>query len=106
MAGKEGFAFGLLCVFTLDETWEENSNDTPMRRIRTTDDDYYTNYTIHPLAILSSAAVKEVDADDSVVDVKYINPAGIVSEVPYDGVNIIVTTRSDGSRKIVKRLGK
>ncbi len=106
MAGKEGFAFGLLCVFTLDETWEENSNDTPMRRIRTTDDDYYTNYTIHPLAILSSAAVQEVDADDSVVDVKYINPAGTVSEVPYDGVNIIVTTRSDGTRKIVKRLGK
>jgi hypothetical protein len=41
-----------------------------------------------------------------VIDVKYVTPSGVVSNLPHDGINIIVTTRSDGSRNAVKRLGK
>ena len=104
MAAKEGNLFGLLCVFTLDEPWEENTAGAPMRRIHSTDEDYFTNYTIHPLAILSCAAVEEIEAGKQVVDVKYISPAGIVSEEPMDGVNIVVKTHSDGSRTTVKRM--
>lgn len=106
MAAKPGFAYGLLCVFTLDEPWEENIASAPMRRIRATDEDYYTNYTIHPLAIIACAAVEEIEAGKQVVDVKYISPAGIVSEEPMDGVNIVVKTHSDGSRTTVKRMVK
>ena len=104
MAQKEGFNYGLLCVFTIDEAWEENV--TQMRRIRTTDEDYYTNYTIYPLAVLSCAAVDETMVSKQVVDVKYVNPSGIVSKTPQDGVNIIVTTHNDGSRTITKHLNK
>lgn len=106
MAQKEGYRFGLLCVFNLNEPWEENRNNTPMRRIHTTDEDYFTNYTLYPLAILSMSDVEEIAIDKQVVDVKYINPAGIISETPQDGVNIIVTTLNDGSRTITKRLNK
>ena len=104
MAAKEGCQFGLLCVFTLNEPWEENAS-APMRRIHSTDENYYENYTIHPLAILSCAAVEEIEAGKQVVDVKYISPAaGIISEEPMDGVNIVVKTHSDGSRTATKRL--
>ena len=106
MTGKEGFNFGLLCVFTLDEAWEENVVEAPAHRIHATDDDYFTNYTIHPLAILSESSVDELVTGKQVVDVKYVNPAGVVSETPQDGVNIVITTHSDGSRTAVKRLGK
>lgn len=105
MAGNEGFTYSLLCVFTLDEAWEENSY-VPMHRIHTTDENYFTNYTIHPLAILSSSSVTEVESGKQVVDVKYVSPSGVMSETPQDGVNIVITTHSDGSRTAVKRLGK
>ena len=103
MAEKEGCNYSLLCVFTLDEPWEENAY-APMRRIHTTDEDYYTNYTIHPLAVLSCTAVEEIEAGKQVVDVKYVSPAGVVSKVPQDGVNIVVKTHNDGSRTTTKRL--
>ena len=106
MAAREGFYYGLLCVFTLDEPWQENTEGASMRRIHATDDNYYTNYTIHPLAVLSCAAVEEINGDNQVVDVKYVSPTGIVSKLPQDGMNIIVTTHSDGSRTTVKRMGR
>ncbi len=106
MAAKQGHNFALLCVFTLNEPWEENVAEAPMRRIHATDEDYFTNYTIHPLAILSSSAVDEVEAAEQITDVKYVSPAGIVSQQPQNGVNIVVTTRSDGSRSVTKRLNK
>ncbi len=105
MASKEGCGFGLLCVFTLDEPWEENVAEGPARRIHATDEDYFTNYTIHPLAIISCAAVDEITDTKQVIDVKYVNPTGVVCEQPQDGVNIVITTHSDGSRTTVKRLG-
>ncbi|MBQ9556042.1 MAG: hypothetical protein IJV05_07445 [Muribaculaceae bacterium] len=106
MSASEGMKFGLLCIFTLDEPWEENQDNAPARRIHATDVDYFTNYTIHPLAILSCSAVDEVIADRQVVDVKYVTPSGIISQQPQDGVNIVVKTLSDGSRTTVKRLNK
>ena len=102
MAAKEGFNYGLLCVFTIDEAWEENTKT--VRRIHTTDEDYFTNYTLYPLAILSCAAIDETVADKQVVDVKYVSPSGIMSENPLDGVNIIITTHDDGSRSTTKRM--
>ena len=104
MAAKEGFNYGLLCVFTLDEPWEENVVEAPMRRIHTTDENYYTNFTIHPLTVLSCSAVEELLENKQPVDVKYVSPTGVMSETPQDGVNIVVTTHRDGSRTAVKRV--
>jgi hypothetical protein len=106
MSTKTGSHYGLLCVFTLDNPWEENAAGAPMRRIHATDENYFTNYTIYPLAILSSSDVEEISVDKQVVDVKYVTPAGIVNTMPQDGVNIVVTTHRDGSRTTTKRLNK
>ena len=86
----DGFHYGLLCVFTIDEPWVDDIDGAP-RRISAYDDNYFTNYTIHPLAILSSSSVNEFESDKQVVDVKYVSPAGIVSKQPLDGMNIVVT---------------
>lgn len=99
----DGFHYGLLCVFTIDEPWVDDIDGAP-RRISAYDDNYFTNYTIHPLAILSSSSVNEIESGKQVVDVKYVSPAGVVSKQPQDGVNIVVTTHSDGSRTAVKRM--
>ena len=106
MAAHEGFAYSLLCIFTLDEPREENVKESPVRRIHATDEDYYTNYTIHPLAVLSCDAIDETMAGQQIVDVKYVSPAGIVSELPQEGVNIIIVTYGDGSRATGKCLVK
>lgn len=105
MADKQGFSFGLLSIFKLVEPWEENQ-PAAMHRISATADDYYTNYVVYPLQILSSASVDEVNAAGQVVDVKYITPSGITCQEPQEGVNIVVTTHSDGTRTTVKRVVK
>ena len=105
MAAKQGFHYGLLCVFTLDEPWEENA-ESPMHRIHATDEDYYTNYTLYPLAIISCAAVEEISDAKQPVDVKYVSPTGVMSDTPQDGVNIVITTHRDGSRTATKRLSR
>ena len=41
---------------------------------------------------------------NNIVGVKYYNLAGMASDVPFDGINIRVTTFSDGSKQAVKVL--
>lgn len=45
-----------------------------------------------------------VEASRNVTGVKYYNMAGIESDVPFNGVNIMVTTYDDGSRSTTKIL--
>ena len=47
--------------------------------------------------------VEGVDVVKTVTGVKYVNLAGQVSADPYDGINIVVTTYSDGSHTSVKK---
>ena len=47
-------------------------------------------------------AVQEVNAEKAVSSVAYYNLAGQMSEQPVNGVNIVVTTYSDGSRTTAK----
>ena len=46
-------------------------------------------------------AVNDIKAGD-IVSVKYVNMAGQVSNVPFDGVNVRLTTGADGSVKATK----
>ena len=104
MCDHEGFSYGLLAIFKLDEVWEENSEASGMKRISAMADDYFTNYTIYPLQVLSEASITEVAARREPVNVHYVNPSGVVSDTPHDGVNIEVTTYGDGSHATVKRM--
>ena len=46
--------------------------------------------------------VSNVDAGRHVVSRRYVNPAGMVSDTPFDGVNIVVTTLDDGTTRTTK----
>ena len=48
--------------------------------------------------------VKEVATTREVVAVHYYNLMGVQSSKPFDGINIVVTTYSDGSRTSKKIL--
>ena len=45
-----------------------------------------------------------VESYRNIVSEKYYNPAGIESDTPFKGVNIVVTRYSDGSTSTVKVL--
>ena len=46
--------------------------------------------------------IEQVNADKQVASVRYINVAGQQSETPFDGMNIVVTTYTDGTTSTVK----
>ncbi len=51
-------------------------------------------------------AINTVSVNGEVKSVKYVNVAGVMSDVPFEGVNIVVTEYTDGSRstsKMIKR---
>ncbi len=47
-------------------------------------------------------AIDDVAAAKTVTGTRYYNPAGVAAETPFDGMNIKVTTYSDGSTQAVK----
>ena len=54
------------------------------------------------LEVFGSTAVTELGVDKAFAGVKYYNAAGLESNVPFDGVNIVVTKYVDGTTKAVK----
>ena len=69
-------------------------------------------YKVAPLNLTSTSkadiptAIGTVKAGVDVVDVYYVNSTGLMSKTPFQGVNIIVTRYSDGSRSTVKKVFK
>ncbi len=51
-------------------------------------------------------AINGVSVNGEVKSVKYVNVAGVVSDKPFSGVNIVVTEYTDGSRSTTKMLRK
>ena len=52
-----------------------------------------------------STGVEDVDAEKTVAGVTYYNLLGVSSDSPFEGVNVVVTTYTDGtksSKKILK----
>ena len=52
--------------------------------------------------INNASGVEQITADKQIANVRYINVAGQESETPFDGVNIVVTTYTDGTMSTVK----
>ena len=50
---------------------------------------------------IGTSAIKDINLDD-VVSVKYVNVAGQVSATPFEGVNVMIMTKANGTTKIVK----
>ena len=57
------------------------------------------------LTVSVITAVKDVNANKTVAGKKYYNLAGVESDQPFDGVNVVVTTYTDGTKaasKVIK----
>ena len=63
------------------------------------------NYKVYPINLTDDVITAVTDvAGKAVAGVKYYNLAGMESDRPFEGVNIIVTTYTDGSRSSAKVL--
>lgn len=61
------------------------------------------DYVVYPLSLSDvTTGVTEVNTSKTVANVTYVNIAGMQSAEPFDGVNIVVTTYTDGTRSAVK----
>ena len=73
------------------------------RRISMSDDDSYTNLKGQVITVSDVfTGIDELTAGSTPVSVHYVNAAGAVSDEPYDGLNIVVTTWSNGACTAVK----
>lgn len=52
--------------------------------------------------VTEMTAIEQVNANKEITGVRYINVAGQQSDQPFDGINIVVTTYSDGTTSTVK----
>ena len=71
------------------------------------DDKFYIVEQEIPVQIKSGGTITGVESlvtTNEVVGMKYYNPAGIESDTPFKGVNIVVTRYSDGSTTTTKIL--
>ena len=53
-----------------------------------------------------ATGIEKPTAGKRVVSVRYYNAAGLQSAQPFEGVNIVVTTYADGSKKTEKMMKK
>lgn len=72
-------------------------------------DDYMSDrFEVYPLDLTSGdsnkTAVRDLQAEKTVVSVRYYNVMGMESKQPFEGINIVVTRYSDGSASTVKVL--
>ena len=51
---------------------------------------------------LDATAVNDLNASKDIASVKYINAASQISDVPFDGINVMVVTYTDGSKSVIK----
>lgn len=63
----------------------------------------WKNYILYPVAVNTNLPTGVTDVyAKTVAGVKYVNVAGMESNTPFDGVNIMVTTYTDGTHSVVK----
>lgn len=71
--------------------------------IAANDEFAFQNYIIYPLEKAEIAtAVEDVNASKSVSSVRYYNVAGVEAAAPFQGVNLVVTTYTDGTTSTAK----
>jgi hypothetical protein len=103
----DGSLIGGLTSFESGETYEFDAiiQVNPSSKSPYTTGGYSTNYTVYPTSAPTViTAVNEVNVTKTVAHIKYYNLAGLASDQPFDGINIVVTTFSDGSKQAVKVL--
>lgn len=88
-------------VVSLKEAWDEDNNNAP-RRAKKDEVGAFTNLTLTLIDMPIATAIESLDSDNDVLNVRYINAAGMVSDKAFEGVNIVVTTYQDGTQQVTK----
>ena len=91
---KEGSDYGSSYARSR-RTMEENTQPQPS-----------PNIVVCPIDLKDTSvitAISEVKTDAKVVSVKYVNAAGVVSDSPFDGFNIVIKQFSDGTTATIKQ---
>ncbi len=101
--------FVVRIYFTKKSNLQTTQNGAPLLRAEGDQDEakyFIVEQTIPHTALASEVitGVMSLDCARQVVSEKYYNPAGIESDTPFKGVNIVVTRYSDGSTSTVKVL--
>ena len=99
--GNEGNI--LMLTIAADEDFNPQNAElvfTNVLLVDTRHDAYLAGDTLSP--INNASGVEQVTANKQIANVRYVNVAGQESETPFDGVNIVVTTYTDGTMTTVK----
>lgn len=100
-----------LSHFTVGNSYEFNAiiqrasaSNLSLRATPYTEGGFSTDWVVYPLEAPAGTptAVTDIFTTKSVTGIKYYNLAGMASDVPFDGINIRVTTYSDGTRQASK----
>ena len=92
--------FGLREPFTVEPKWEPNDYRFIYGTGGNNETQRYQLY--NRVALFGSNSIVEDLAQKTINNVKYYNIAGMESEMPFDGVNIKVTTYNDGTTSTCK----
>ncbi|MBO4814298.1 MAG: hypothetical protein J5523_05000 [Muribaculaceae bacterium] len=95
-----------LSSFTVGNTYEFDAiiqRNTASKATPYTEGGLSNDWVVYPLTTPSViTAVSDVNTTKTISGIKYFNLAGMASDVPFDGINIRVTTFSDGSKQTTK----
>ena len=92
--------FGLREPFTVEPKWEPNEYRFIYCTGGNMESQRFQKYT--RVALYGSSSVVEDLTKKTINNVKYVNVAGMESNVPFEGVNIKVTTYNDGTTSTCK----
>ena len=100
-AGSEGNILRMTLI--ADEDFVAQDAEVAITNILLSSTDYETYRASEVKArVNDQTGIEQVTADKQVAAVRYINVAGQQSETPFDGMNIVVTTYTDGTTSTVK----
>ena len=100
-AGNEGNVLRL--TLTADEDFTVQNAEILLTNVLLASTDLNSYYAADARAKVNDpSGIEQVLADKEIASVRYINVAGQESTMPFDGVNIVVTTYTDGTSTTVK----
>lgn len=107
LTSGEVYEFDAIVALNEDDGQPHLSDGAP-RRIEHKDaaENAY-DYVVYPLNVVANQVitkVTDVETAKTVKAVRYYNVAGVESDQPFDGVNIIVTEYNDGTKTTSKQL--
>ncbi len=77
--------------------------DDPTHKWYVTEKDLVLTYDYYDKT-QTPTGINVVNTDSPVVNVRYVNPQGMISDRPFSGINIVVVTRADGRVSTTKIL--